>query len=276
MHLIHNQGWAGTKNIVCYAAGYTHTFPESIFSSISPADVALDLAKFISPQELEGEKPFVYHYPTFLPEPDPDSNPWIRSASLFEHLRRRDDRGLESYLYLDRERRDIETFRNSHDIVAQCKELESWVYPFNTHRHDQQCGGRCPGDVDYVVRNLDKKEYSRREWRTKTESSRLKGRRKLEYDNVISWTRGLAMRLFLRLRWADNFGYLDDHEISDSARFPTKGAWVGDRIDMVPWEDREFSVCVWGGRLCGKRGGEMSRMDLGLNLTRCFGLWTGN
>ncbi|KAJ8078083.1 hypothetical protein PM082_000289 [Marasmius tenuissimus] len=120
------------------------TFPEPIFPSMSPTDVASDLAEFISPQEIEGEKPSIYHYPTFLPEPDPDSNSWICSANLFEHLRR-GNREANSYFHLDRERSDIETLRNSHDIVAQCKELESWVYPFNVHKYDQECGGRCPG-----------------------------------------------------------------------------------------------------------------------------------
>ncbi|KAL0571630.1 hypothetical protein V5O48_010323 [Marasmius crinis-equi] len=207
MRRLRSPGWAGTRDLAC------------VSSKHNPIEYAGIRTK---PQEVSRYR-----------NPAPETR---IHDSWFDYV---DEASQDSYSYDEQNENEnsvskaeeiqivFDSQKNiMEDVVAKCAELKSWVRPFapETHSLLSQYGcGTSSGDMGSVVRNLDKKEFCRREWRTTKDPFR---RGQERYDPT-SRLRSLAMKLFVQLRWAD------DSE---------KGKWIGDRIDIVQWEERELAV----------------------------------
>ncbi|KAK1235548.1 hypothetical protein PQX77_001225 [Marasmius sp. AFHP31] len=107
------------------------------------------------------------------------------------------------------------------DVVAQCKEFVAWLKPF----------GDAGPHGDYVLRNLDKLEY------TSAPDVCLDDKGRLDYRQVQR--RWFGFRLALLTRWTDNIGR-DRDTIRDM--LTSRGAWAGDRLDLVHSSQKELVV----------------------------------
>ncbi|KAL0057845.1 hypothetical protein AAF712_015495 [Marasmius tenuissimus] len=109
----------------------------------------------------------------------------------------------------------------ANEVVAHCEEFSPWLVPF---------GDEGPHG-DYVLRNLNKLQY------TSAPDHCLDDKGRLDYRQVQR--RWFGFRLALLTRWTDDIGR-DKDAIRDM--LTSRGAWVGDRLDIVHSSQKELVV----------------------------------